>query len=156
MAQHSFQDLLFHQNQILFGHDSTPGLIAFEIEGLDRMKIFHREDNQTLSESVAFRPFLLLEGEQWLKGWGGDAEIEPLKGSAPFNRVAFFPDLNQLQEARFHLQKKTGKNPSAPEAPYWYISDPVQQYLLLSGRTHLLGLDFGDLKRLQIDIETYS
>ena len=64
MAQHSFQDLLFHQNQILFGHDSTPGLIAFEIEGLDRMKIFHREDNQTLSESVAFRPFLLLEGEQ--------------------------------------------------------------------------------------------
>jgi DNA polymerase, archaea type len=155
MVQQSFQDLPFHQNQILFGHDSTPGLIAFEVEGLDRMKIFRRENNQTVSESVVFRPFLLLEGERWLKGWGGEAVIEQFAGSAPFNRVAFFPDLAQLQEARFHLQKTTGKSPSAPEAPYWYIADPVQQYLLLSGRTHFLGLNFGDLRRLQLDIETY-
>ena len=155
MAKNPFQDLPFHQNEILFGHDSTPALIAFEVEGLDRIKIFSRETDRTLSESAAFRPFLLLEGEEWLKGWSGDAEVEPLAGSAPFNRVAFFPDLKRFEEARTHLQKKAGKTSSAPDAPFLYINDPVHQYLLLSGRTHFLGLNFGDLKRLQIDIETY-
>ena len=155
MANNLFQDLPFHQNEILFGHDSTPGLLAFEVEGLDKIKIFYREAGRTLSESVAFRPFLLLEGEKGLKGWGGAVEIEPLAGSAPFNRVAFFADLKQLEEAKSYLQKKTGKSPSAADASYLHISDPVQQYLLFSGKTHFLGLNFGDLKRMQIDIETY-
>jgi DNA polymerase elongation subunit (family B) len=146
---------LFYQNELLFGHDSTPALISFDLEGLDRIRIFHRQETLTLSESVPFRPFLLLEGDGWLKGWKGEAEIEPLAGSAPFNRLAFFPDLRQLEEARSHLKKKSGKNPSAPGAPYLTISDPVHQHLLLSGKTHFLGLSFGELRRLQIDIETY-
>ncbi|MFQ5903532.1 MAG: DNA polymerase II, partial [Candidatus Binatia bacterium] len=147
--------LLFHQNEVLFGHDSTPGLIAFEMEGLNRIRIFYRQENLTLSESVPFRPFLLLEDEGWLKGWKGEVEIEPLARSGAFNRLAFFLDLKQLEEAKSYLQKKSGKNPSAPAAPYLYISDPVHQYLLSSGKTHFLGLTFGELKRLQIDIETY-
>jgi len=155
MAKDSFQYLPFHENEILFGHDSTPGLIAFEVEGLDKIRIFRREGGQTLSESVAFRPFLLLEGEEPLKGWTARAEIETLAGDSPFNRVVFFPDLKQLEEAKSYLQKKTGKNSSAPDAPYFYLGDPVHQYLLISGKSHFLGLSFGDLKRLQIDIETY-
>ena len=146
---------LFHQNEVLFGHDSTSGLIAFEIEGIDRIRIFYRQGNLTLSESVPFRPFLLLEGEGWLKGWKGEMEVESLEGSGAFSRLAFFPDLKQLEGAKSYLQKKSGKNPSAPAAPYLYISDPVYQYLLSSGKTHFLGLTFGELKRLQIDIETY-
>lgn len=148
-------DLLFYENELLFGHDSTPGLLAFELEGRDKIRIFRREGDKTLSETVPFRPFILLEGEGWLKGWKGKAEIEPLKGKVAFNRLAFFPDLKQLEEAKSYLQKKSGANPSAPNAPYFYISDPVHQYLLVSGKTHFLGLNFGDLKRLQLDIETY-
>jgi DNA polymerase elongation subunit (family B) len=155
MAQDLVIDLPFHRNEVLFGHDTTPALIAFEIEGLDRIRIFYRQGNHAVSESVSFRPFLLLEGEEWLEGWKGEVEVEPLEGGASFSRLAFFPDLKQLEEAKLHLQKKSGMNPSAPDAPYLYISDPVHQYLLLSGRTHFLGVTFGELKRLQMDIETY-
>ncbi|MBI2230842.1 MAG: DNA polymerase, partial [Deltaproteobacteria bacterium] len=31
----------------------------------------------------------------------------------------------------------------------------MQQYLLLSGKTHFLGMTSRDLKRMQLDIETY-
>jgi DNA polymerase elongation subunit (family B) len=155
MIRDFIQDHPFHENELLFGHDSTASLIAFEIEGPDRIRIFYRREGQTASETVPFRPFCLLEGEEWLKGWKGDVEVERLEGEAPLNRVAFFPSLKELEEAKSYLQKKSGKHPSGPGFPYLYISDPVHQYLLLSGKTHFLGLSFGDIKRLQIDIETY-
>lgn len=155
MVQDLIPELPFHQNEVLFGRDSTPALIACEIEGLDRIRIFSRQGGLTRSDSAPFRPFLLLEGDGWLKKWKGEAELEALAGGGAFNYLALFPDLNQLEEAKAYLQQKSGKNPSAPDAPYLYMNDPVHQYLLLSGRTHFLGLAFGDLKRLQIDIETY-
>ena len=146
---------LFQKNEVLFGHDGTPALIAFEIEGTNQVRIFSRDGGQYRAASAPFEPFLLLENEAGLKGWQGEARIETLSGDGAFNRLALFPDLKQLEDARSHLQKQSGKTPSATDAPYWYFSDPLQQYLLLSGKTHFLGMTFGDLKRLQLDIETY-
>ncbi|MBI2988674.1 MAG: DNA polymerase II, partial [Deltaproteobacteria bacterium] len=148
-------ELPFHRNEVLFGRDSTPALIAFESEGPGRIRIFYRQGDLTLFESVPFHPFLLLKGDAWLAQWKGETDLQPLAGSGAFNYLALFPDLKQLDEAKTYLQKKSGKNPSAPDAPYLYVNDPVHQYLLLSGRTHFLGMTFGELKRLQIDIETY-
>ncbi|MBI2091289.1 MAG: DNA polymerase II [Deltaproteobacteria bacterium] len=148
-------ELLFHKNELLFGHDGTPGLVAFEIEGTNQVRIFYREGDHTSSESVPFRPFLLLENEDWLRGWKGDVEFETLHGSGVFQRLAFLPDLKQLDEAKNYVQQKSGQTPSAPSAPYVYFTDPIQQYLLVCGKTHFLGLTFSDLRRLQIDIETY-
>ena len=145
----------FQKNEVLFGHDGTAALIALEIEGTNQVKIFSRDDKQNHAASAPFEPFLLLEGEAHLKGWKGDAKIEELSGKGAFNRLALFPDLKQLDDARSHLQKKTGKSPSATDAPYWYFSDPLHQYLLLSGKTHFIGMTFSDLKRMQLDIETY-
>lgn len=148
-------ELLFQKNELLFGHDGTPGLVAFEIEGTNQVRIFYREGDHTSSESVPFRPFLLLENEDWLKGWKGDVEFDTLHGSGGFKRLAFLPDLKQLDEAKNYVQQKSGQTPSAPSAPYVYFTDPIQQYLLVCGKTHFLGLTFSDLRRLQIDIETY-
>jgi DNA polymerase, archaea type len=146
---------IFQTNEILFGHDGTPGLIAFEIEGTDKVRIFRREEGKTTSDTVPFLPFVLLAGTSALKDWKGEAQLEKLTGDGAFNTLALFPSLNQLEQAKLHLQKKTARAPSASDAPYWYFSDPLQQFLLLSGKTHFLGMTFRDLKRLQLDIKTY-
>jgi len=146
---------IFEQNEVLFGHDGTPGIIAFEIDGIDKIKIFTRQDGNTETETVSFHPFMLLEGDGALKGWKGEAELHKLDGRGAFNHLVRFPDLKQLEQAKFHLQKKTGKPSSASDAPYWYFSDPIQQFLLLSGKTHFLRMAFRDLKRLQLKIQTY-
>jgi len=48
MDQNWTQKLPFYNNRVLFGHDATPGLIAFEIEGPDKVKIFSRQGGATL------------------------------------------------------------------------------------------------------------
>ena len=146
---------IFQQNEVLFGHDSTPGIVAFEIDGMDKVKIFRRRDGNTETDTVPFHPFMLLEGDGALKDWKGEAALRKLDGRGAFNHLALFPDLKQLEQAKFHLQKKTGKASSTSDLPYWYFSDPIQQFLLLSGKTHFLGMAFRDLKRLQLNIETY-
>ena len=145
----------FQENRMLFGRDGSSGLVACEIASDDKVRLFIRDGDKTSSEDVPFQPMLLLAGDDGLKGWQGEAHIEKLAGDGAFNRLALFPNLKQLDGAKSHLQKQTGKNPSAGDAPYWYFSDPLQQYLLLSGKTHFLGMTFSSLNRLQLDIETY-
>jgi DNA polymerase, archaea type len=146
---------IFQKNEVLFGHDGASGLIAFEIVGSDKVQIFSRADGSTVSQTAPFQPFMLLAGNDALKGWQGEAQIEILAGQGAFNRLALFADLKQLEDARFYLQKKPGKTPSAGDAPYWYFSDPLHQFLLLSGKTHFLQMTFRDLRRMQLDVETY-
>jgi len=156
MQEHRQQLLpLFQKNEVLFGHDAKPAAIAFEVDGDASVKIFFRDGETVRSEAATLQPLMLLEGDDPLSGWSGEAQIEKLAGSGAFNRLALFADLKQLDDAKAYLQKKTGKTPSAGDAPYWYFSDPLQQFLLLSGRTHFLGMTFRELKRLQLDIETY-
>jgi len=155
MDQNWTQKLPFYNNRVLFGHDATPGLIAFGVEGSDKIRIFSRQGDQTFSESVSFRPLLLIEDEKWLKGWKGKFTLEHLGGSAPFSHVAHFADLKELDAAKSYLQKKSGKGLSSLDAPYLYMGDPVHLFLLISGKTHFLGMAFGELRRLQLDIETY-
>jgi DNA polymerase elongation subunit (family B) len=57
--------------------------------------------------------------------------------------------------ARDLLVKKSGKSPSDPAAPYLYISDPVHQHFLISGKTLFKGVDLFSLRRLALDIETF-
>jgi hypothetical protein len=79
---------LFQKNEVLFGHDATPGLIACEIDGDDKVKIFRRDGDATLVETAPFQPLMLLAGDDGLKGWQGETQIEPLAGSGAFNRLA--------------------------------------------------------------------
>ncbi|MFQ5882033.1 MAG: DNA polymerase domain-containing protein [Candidatus Methylomirabilales bacterium] len=147
--------LTFYTDTVLFGHDSTLRLIAFEVEGEDQVRVFSKRNGQVASALFPFTPFLLLADTGLLTNFKGDAEIEALQGEGFFRYLVRFPGLAELQKAKNYLQKVSGKNPTAPDAPYFYLSDPIQQYLLLSGQTHFLEMGFHDLKRLQMDIEVY-
>ena len=46
--------------------------------------------------------------------------------------------------------------PGVPAAPYRLVADPIQQFLLSTGRTSFGGLAFGDLRRLALDIEVVT
>jgi DNA polymerase elongation subunit (family B) len=69
--------------------------------------------------------------------------------------MASFGNWRDCVAARDHIARKSGKSPSAPGAPYLYISDPVHQHLLLTGKTLFKGIEFASLKRLAMDIETF-
>jgi hypothetical protein len=146
----------FHENAALFGHDPTPRLLAFEVEGDDRIRVFARgEDGPTASDVRPFRPFLLVASTDLLAGWAGGHDVEELQGDGLYRFLVLFQGWGDALGARAHLQKVTGKIQTAPDAPYLFFSDPVQQHLMLTGQTHFLTLPFRDLRRMQLDIETY-
>jgi DNA polymerase elongation subunit (family B) len=146
----------FHENAALFGHDATPRLLAFEQEGDDTIRVFARtEDGRTASEVRPFRPFVLLASTDLLAGWASGHDVEGLRGDGLYRFLVLFHDWGDALRARTHLQKVTGKAQTAPDAPYLFFNDPIQQHLMLMGQTHFLTLSFGELRRMQLDIETY-
>jgi DNA polymerase I len=146
----------FHQNLVLFGHDPTPCLLAFEPAGRDRIRVYARAaDGRVVSTLQPFRPFVLLAGTDLLAGWSGGYDVEPLQGEGVYRYLVLFRDWADALKARAHLQKAAGRPQTAPDAPFLFFADPVQQHLMLTGQTHFRELPFERLHRLQLDIETY-
>jgi DNA polymerase elongation subunit (family B) len=149
-------ELPFYANKVLFGYDSTPGIVACELEGEASIRSFTRQGEHTLSSlSPGFSPILLLADPQLLKAWPGPYDIETLGGEGFYTSLVRFPSWSDLEKAKTHLQKMSGKSASILEAPFVFLNDPVAQHLLLTGQTHFLGMAFAQLKRFQLDIETY-
>ena len=146
----------FHENAALFGHDSTRRLLAFEVEGEDKIRVFARtEDGQIASATRPFRPFVLLASTDLLAGWAGGYDVVELQGDGLYRFLVLLHGWADALRVRAHLQTVAGKTQTAPDAPYLFFSDPIQQDLMLTGQTHFLALPFAELRRMQLDIETY-
>jgi DNA polymerase, archaea type len=155
-AQMQALELPFYDNKVLFGHDARPGLLAFEREGETSMRVFARQGGRTESFVQDLSPFMLLANPQLLKSWAGKYDIETLAGEGFYTYLVRLQSWSDLDKARTHLQKASGKSFSALDAPYFFLNDPVAQHLMLTGQTHFLGMPFEQLRRLQLDIETYT
>ena len=148
--------LKFHENALLFGHDQSLGLLAFELDGGDRIRVYRRQDDRLVSHTEPFSPFLLLADPDLLKTWKGEAEVTPLDGPGTYRWLARFPSWAVAGKARDDCQKASGRGSTAPDAPYRFLNDAVQQFLLLTGKTSFLGLAFSDLRRMAVDIEVFT
>ncbi len=147
------------QEPLLSGANQDAGLVAVEhVEGGpqgDSVFLFTRREGIRQSRD-SFSPFLFLADHTLLKGMPGDGEVDELLGDLPFRWRVRFKTWKSCLKARTWLGKTTGKAAGHPEAPYFLITDPVQQYLMVSGRTLFKGLGFNEIRRMQVDIECYT
>ena len=141
----SFDDI--RRERLLYGHDPLPRIVSVERAGEDRMVLYRAdsEGNRT-AEFDRFRPWLLAtRAEPW-------AAIRP---EPTITRLAGDHDYQYLVEFdswRVHRDAvDAGKRTTEP---YFRMRSAVEQYLVLSGRTLFRELDYTDLRRVQIDIET--
>lgn len=134
-------------DMLLYGSDPTPGFVAVEPAGVDRMVLIQRTDNEarTFIEDT-FQPWLLAaRAEPWASHRSRPA-IEPLDGDHPLRYLVRFPTWPAFTDA-----ERAGRD--AGET-YFRFRSRVEQYLVTTGRTLFKGLVFDDLCRLQLDIET--
>jgi len=144
--------LPFYDNPLLFGHAATRGLLAFR-PSESHVTVYTRGEAGVIVTEEPFRPFLLLADPDLLKGWKGELEVIPLDGEGTYRWLAEFSAWSQALRARDHCLRASGKGAGAPDAPYHFLADPTHQFLLGSGRTSFLGMAFGDLRRMALDIE---
>jgi DNA polymerase, archaea type len=145
----------FYQNRLLFGDPAEPRVVAVEIASPTEIELFRRDGAAVVRERRPLKLFAAVEDRSVLAGFRPRHEVTELAGDFPFRFLVTLSSTDALDALRRHLRRVTGKAPGGADAPYLMLSDPVEQYLMLSGTTHFIGLEFGDLVRLQLDIETY-
>ena len=143
----------FYDNPLLFGHDTTRGLLAFRpADG--HVTVYARgADGGVVTVDEPFRPFMLLADPDLLKDLKDEVEVTPLDGEGTYRWLAQLSSWSQALRARDHCLRVSGRSAGAPDAPYRFLADPTHQFLLRSGKTSFLGMTFGDVRRMAIDIE---
>jgi DNA polymerase elongation subunit (family B) len=86
----------------------------------------------------------------------GVLAVEPLAGPGDLRWRARFASWGEALGARDLARQRSGLAPDLPGAPYRFVPDPVQQYLLDSGEASFGAMRFGDLRRLALDIEVVT
>ncbi len=145
----------FYSNRLLFGDPADPGVVAVEIASKTEIDVYRRLSGRLTRERRPIQPFLLVEDIALLEGFRPGHETRALDGDFRYRVLVTFDSLDALEAAKRHLRNLSGKAPNAPDAPYLVLADPVEQHLMLSGTTFFIGMDFSELRRLQLDIETY-
>lgn len=118
-------------------------------------EIFRRlSDGSVATELVGWHPMLLVAGENIADSLPGVVERRSLSGAGSLNCQLFFESLKAYKDAQAEIKRLTGYNASSPLAPYRVFSD--LQFQILAAREMRLfdGMEFGDLRRMQLDIET--
>ncbi len=155
MSKYEELSAQFYSNRLLFGDPADTGVVAVEIADKNEVDVWRRIDGSLIRERRPLRLFVLLDDPHLLDGFKPAPAISELKGDFRYRFLVALDSMDALDGVKRHLRNGTGKLANAPDAPYLVLADPVEQHLILTGTTFFMGMQFGDLVRMQIDLETY-
>jgi DNA polymerase elongation subunit (family B) len=126
------------QDAVLFGADPTEGIVAVEFSAPDRMQVYRREGKKTVVQEAVHKPF----------AWATEpvpGEARQLAGAGALKFAVSFDNVTAFAKAKTTYKREL-----------FALNDLAHQYLLASGRTLFKGMAFEDLRRMQVDIETFT
>jgi DNA polymerase I len=131
----------FEKNTMLFGADSTPGIVAIALGETGTVNVYRRDkDGSTVADVEPFHPFVWCDSD--VVDLGIDAE--KVEGDLKYGWVVAVDSWKELIALRNGLKKAN--------RDFFAFSDPVQHYLTGTGRTLFKGLPFEELKRMQLEV----
>src|SRR5213595_3097026 len=134
--------MAFEDNELLFGADKTPRIVAIELGETGTVKVYRREkDGSTAVDVEPFHPFVWTDGDITDLGL---ENAQKLAGDLRYNWLVTVDSWKELIALRNGL-KKAGRS-------FFALNDPVQHYLSATGRTLYKQLPFEELKRVQLEV----
>src|SRR5881394_4036580 len=136
--------MAFEENQLLFGSDPMPRIVAIELGETGTVKVYRREKDGSIAADIEpFHPFV------WCDSDVVDLNIEAEKLAGDL-RYGWRINVNSWKEliALRNGLKSAGRS-------FFALSDPVQHYLTHTGRTLFKGLGFDELRRLQLEVLSF-
>lgn len=147
---------------LLYGHNREEGIVAAHPAADDRMRLYLRGPSGVSARDADFYPFFHLSDSTLVEGYPRKFWLRELGGDHYYRFLAAFPRWSEMWDAVRYVIDRHNERLKGSAATYQEVSsmllrpDPVSQFLLQSGMTLFKGMQFGDLHRLQLDIETYS
>jgi DNA polymerase elongation subunit (family B) len=131
----------FEENELLFGSDPTPRIVAIELGETGTVKVYRREKGGAIASDIeSFHPFVWCDADVT----DLNIEAEKLAGDLRYGWRISVDSWKELIALRNGL-KNAGRS-------FFALSDPVQHYLTHTGRTLFKGLAFEELRRLQLEV----
>lgn len=144
------------KSSLLYGNSELSNIVSVEVNPNDatgtEVVLFIREGNTIRTQSDSFRPFAFIASE-YIDRCPVKVQVEKLNGQAPLDCLVSCKSWGDFSQLRKWVQSESGESPSSPSAPYLAYNDPITQYLMRKGVTLFRGMSFGDLNRMQFDIE---
>ncbi len=134
--------------KLLYGIDDTPQVVAVEPFGSNEVLLYRRDPRgRTITERRVTQPWLISDDPRPFAN-RADAEVMELRGGHPYRYLVTFASWEAYRAA---APQGSGRDRSAvgPAAQ-------VGQFLVRSGLTLFKDMDYPDLRRMQLDIETLS
>lgn len=147
---------------LLTGYDSSTRIVACHLLNDQQIRLYARTASGLETRDVDFFPFFFLSQSKLLEGFDRKHWLKELTGTNYYKHLAVFTRWNDLWEAvRVSLDRfnKTVPTPvtNFSEGQFLLLRpDPVGQYLMQSGVTHFKGMEFGEVRRLQLSIATLA
>ena len=158
----------------LFGWDPTPGIVSVWADRDGQVAVWRRVGGRIACEKDRFRPWLFSTSLADVAHLGSALSPEGQGGAERGSAQITYRELEGPDDAyRFVLAAGTARGlerailagagarrgrpvANLRELDGYHRVGPVEQYLMLTGRTYFRGLAYADLHRLQFDLETTS
>lgn len=155
----------------LFGWDPTPGIVSVWADRSGRALVWRRVEGGTVCEDARYRPWMFatslrdLERDKLVAEGTAAAEgaaicYRELKGpEGSYRYLLSARDGRELERAICNGATARLGRPVAGVRELeddYYCVGPTEQYLMATGRVCFRGMVYGDLHRLQFDLETTS
>jgi DNA polymerase, archaea type len=147
---------------LLTGHNPEPRIIAVDPAEDGTMRLTLRTGARPTYRNEPFYPFFHLADASLLEGFPHKHWVRRGAGDHRFAHLCVFEAWSVMWDAirhlvdRFNHRVPTGIESYTELDGLHVITDPVTQFLLQSGRTLFKEMEFEELHRLQLDIETYT
>jgi DNA polymerase elongation subunit (family B) len=133
---------------LLFGMDETENVVAIEPFGSNEVLLFRRDPRgKTLTERRVTSPWLVTNDLRLVRG-RGDAEITELRGDHPWKFLVTF--------ASWEAYRSIANRDDRDRANHVGPGSLTAQFQMRTGLTLFKGMEYSDLRRMQIDLETLS
>ncbi|MFA6540552.1 MAG: DNA polymerase domain-containing protein [Bacteroidota bacterium] len=147
---------------ILSGRDDEARIVSVLSLPDSRVRVYNRNANSVTFHDEEFFPFFHLSDNRFIEGFPHKFWLKKLEGNNFYQFVCAFPNIGILWDAisftlkRINKEFKTGFNSYTETEHLFFRSDMNTQFLLQTGKTLFKGMQFPELYRMQLDIETYS
>lgn len=149
-------------DSLLFGHNAETKIVAVYQASESAIKVAKRVEGKTVITQHKFFPFFFLQDENLLSGFDKKYWKVKLAGNNHYKYLCIFHRWSEmragLKAVADNLGNRTGtfvQETSDMDEVYVKL-DPVFQYLMQTGTTLFKEMDFSELRRMQLDIETFS
>ena len=149
-------------NSLLFGHNDEQHIVAVQTLDDSTVRVYKRDGNAVTYNDEELFPFFHLSESRFISGFGKTIWLKKLEGNNFYQYVCAFERVHDMWDGVRHILEKINQSQEKRIDSYTDTehillrSDTNTQFLMQSGKTLFKGMEFTDLYRMQLDIETYS